>query len=86
MYLKKTTYMEEYEISLATADRQLKFIQSLIGKRYPTDSIIKMGKMLRIRDDVFRDAICFRKRIEAGEAPRFVPNENHIWGEKGEEA
>lgn len=79
MYLKKTTYMDEYQLSLGTVESQIRFIRPLIGIRYPLDAIVRTGKLIRIRDDVFRDAMCFRNVIEIGTAPEFKNNEEHVW-------
>ena len=79
MYLKKATLMDEYEISLGTVDARLKFIRKHIGERYPQDAVCTTGRIVRIRDDVFKDAMLYGDAIERNLAPPFKPGEKHSW-------
>lgn len=79
MYLKKTDLMAEYSVSRSTVDERLHFIKSLIGDRYPRDAVCHTRRLVRIRDDVFKDAMLNGDAIERGIAPDFKPSERHVW-------
>lgn len=79
MYLKKRTLCEEYDISIRTVDTILQLIRKQIGTRYPPGCFIHTGYLVRVRDDVFDDAIRNREQIEDGTAHEFVPHEAHAF-------
>ena len=70
-YKKKKDLAEEYAISTRTVHRIYKLIQEQQGKRYRRDVIIQTGKIIRIDEDVFRDALANRELIIRGIAPKF---------------
>ncbi|MGI6117800.1 MAG: hypothetical protein ACOYBC_05365 [Bilifractor sp.] len=82
MYLRKAALMREYDVSARTVDYLIALIQEYIGKRYPPGAMIHTGRIVRIRDDVFDDAIHNRDRILTGCASDFVPHERHAWDKK----
>ena len=70
-YKKKTTLAEEYDINVRTVDRVIDLIRDQLGKRYRRDVLIQTGRLLRVDEDVFRDAIVNRDLIVRGIAPKF---------------
>lgn len=71
--MKKTkTLAAENELSMSSVYKILRFIESEIGDRYPVGSVVHYGRILRIRDDVFKDALTYGDAVRAGLAPEFV--------------
>ncbi|MBR2591437.1 MAG: hypothetical protein IKD62_00525 [Oscillospiraceae bacterium] len=70
-YKKKTDLAAEYDISASTVHRIYKLIQEQLGKRYRRDVIIQTGTLIRIDEDVFRDALANRELIIRGIAPKY---------------
>lgn len=70
-YKKKTTLAEEYDISVRTVDRIIDLIRDQLGKRYRRDVLIQTGKLLRVDEEVFKDAIVNKDLIVRGIAPKF---------------
>lgn len=70
-YKKKTTLAEEYDINVRTVDRVIDLIRDQLGKRYRRDVLIQTGRLLRVDEDVFKDAIVNRDLIVRGIAPKF---------------
>ena len=70
-YKKKTTLAEEFDISMRTVNRIYKLIQEQLGQRYRRDVIIQTGNLIRIDEDVFRDALANRDLIVRGIAPKY---------------
>lgn len=70
-YKKKQDLAAEYSISERTVHRIYKLIQEQLGKRYRRDVIIQTGNLIRIDEDVFRDALANRDLIVRGIAPKF---------------
>lgn len=70
-YLKKSQLKDQYNICLGTVDKRIRFIRDNIGTRYPNDSVIDCGRVIRIREDVFHDCMVNMDRIEQGIAPEF---------------
>lgn len=70
-YKKKTDLAAEYAVSVRTVDRIIRIIRDELGKRYRRDVIIETGNLLRIDEEVFRDALANRELITRGIAPKF---------------
>lgn len=70
-YKKKADLAEEYSISTRTVHRVYKLILEQLGKRYRRDVIIRTGNIIRIDEDVFKDALVNRDLIVRGIAPKF---------------
>ena len=70
-YKKKTALAEEYDISVRTVDRIIDLIRDQLGKRYRRDVLIQTGKLLRVDEEVFKDAIVNKDLIVRGIAPKF---------------
>lgn len=70
-YKKKADLAAEYDISTRTVHRIYKLIEEQMGKRYRRDVIINTGKIIRIDEDVFRDALRYRELIIRGIAPKY---------------
>lgn len=70
-YKKKTTLAEEYDINVRTVDRVIDLIRDQLGKRYRRDVLIQTGRLLRVDEDVFKDAIVNRDLIVRGIAPKY---------------
>lgn len=68
--LSRRALAEEYDLSTRTIDRCVRAIKSLIGTRYPDNSIIWKPRV-RIRGDVARDYMENRAEIRKGTAPEF---------------
>ena len=79
MYISIKDAEAEYSISKTTVYSVLKVIRENIGKRYPERAIIQTGKIIRVRDDVFQDAIYNRDLIEIECAEKFVPEIRHAY-------
>ena len=79
MYLKKSQLAREYSIGLTTVGEKIRFIRDLAPARYPRGAVISNGGIIRVRDDVFRDAMIYGDAIAAGVAQNFVPHEQHAW-------
>ena len=79
MYLKKSQLALEYSIGLTTVGEKIRFIRDLTPARYPRGAVISNGGIIRVRDDVFRDAMIYGDAIAAGVAQNFVPHERHAW-------
>ncbi len=62
MYRSKKWFAEYYQIGLTTVQEIIELIRKT--NRYPENSIIRTGKILRIRRDAFEDALRYRDRIE----------------------
>lgn len=77
VYLSKRKIIEEYGICMSTLDKAIRDIRNQIPKRYPQGAVIEHP--IRVRDDVFRDFQLYQDEIAAGCAPKFVPNETHVW-------
>lgn len=70
-YKKKADLAQEYDISVRTVHRIYKLIQEQLGKRYRRDVIIQTGNLIRIDEDVFKDALQYRDLIVRGVAPKY---------------
>lgn len=81
MYLKKSILAKEYGISMTTVSERIRMIRDQTPKRYPRGAIITTGRIIRIRDDVFEDAMINGDAILCGIAPDFKPHERHAWEE-----
>lgn len=79
MYLKKSQLAREYSIGLTTVGEKIRFIRDLTPARYPRGAVISNGGIIRVRDDVFQDAMIYGDAIAAGVAQNFVPHEQHAW-------
>ena len=79
MYLKKSQLAREYSIGLTTVGEKIRFIRDLTPARYPRGAVISIGRIIRVRDDVFRDAMIYGDAIVSGIAPEFHPHERHAW-------
>lgn len=73
LYATPKTLSEDYEISEASVARLKKMIIQCIPERYAEDSVINFGGKVRIRRDVFHDAIRNRYLIVRGLASRPDP-------------
>jgi hypothetical protein len=72
MYRKKQWFADYYQIGKTSVQNIMNFISDQIGYRYPQASIIHTGKIIRIRRDVFQDAMQYRDSIEYGvDVPEF---------------
>ena len=79
MYLKKSQLAREYSIGLTTVGVKIRMIRDLTPERYPRGAVITTGGLIRVRDDVFQDAMVNGDAIAAGVAPEFHPHERHAW-------
>lgn len=70
---------EEYKVCSRTIDNRIHDIRMLIGIRYPESAVIRTGRFIRVRDDVFKDMMMYHDAIAKGYAPKFVPHEKHVW-------
>lgn len=74
-YLTKKTLAANHEVSISTVDRILRLIRDQRGVRYPQSAVEEGRRFVRIREDVFDDAIRNREMIEMGCAPEFREKE-----------
>ena len=81
MYLKKSVLAKEYDIGLTTVNQQIRMIRGLIPARYPRGAVITTKGIIRVRDDVFEDAMMNGDAIRNNAAPEFIPHERHAWEE-----
>ena len=70
-FFKKESLCQMYQISPRTAELIIRFIRQHIPDRYPAEAQIHTGRIIRIRGDVFADAIRWKDEIEKGIAPDF---------------
>ena len=70
-YKKKADFVQEYSISIRTVNRIYALIRDQLGRRYRPDVIIHTGNLIRIDEDVFRDALANRDLIIRGIAPKY---------------
>lgn len=71
-FFKKESLCQMYQISPRTAELIIRFIRQHIPDRYPAEAQIHTGRIIRIRGDVFADAIRWKDEIEKGIAPEFT--------------
>lgn len=83
MYLKKSVLAKEYDISVGSVNSRIRLIREKIPSRYPAGSVIATGRIIRVRDDVFEDAMIYGDAILCGVAPEFRPHERHAWEDAG---
>lgn len=62
---------QEFDCSLRTVDRVNRIIRDNIGKRYPEDAIIGMGRSRRTDREVFKDCYAVREYMARGIAPGY---------------
>lgn len=71
VFYKKAMLSQKYQISIRSVEEFIKFIREHIPDRYPPEAQIHTGTIVRIRGDVFADAIRWKDEIEKGKAPDF---------------
>lgn len=72
VFYKKAMLSQKYQISIRSVEEFIKFIRKHIPDRYPPEAQIHTGTIVRIRGDVFADAIRWKDEIEKGIAPEFT--------------
>lgn len=72
MYRRMEWFAEQYGVCVRTVDRRIDWIRKH-GDRYPTDAVVRNGNIPYVREDVFEDVIKNMNKVDAGLAPKFIP-------------